>query len=393
MVKRTPTLRGRTDAGDWRCIKKSPIAAVCRMGSKTIRCQPMLMTPRERVIEALNGRMPDRVPMALGFYSPWIEAIEPMTPEEAFPLDLRFLEFNPPHYQDGFLAYLQSLPRDVHVGNLGQLKTYYEWAYHPERGRERPLSGIRSIEGLSDLVLPDLTDPGRTTGLSDRVSEWHRQGLAVAGGPPHLGGELFEMGLRLRGFERFMEDLVARKDLAHHLLDQLARMLIDNVAVLVDTGIDILLLDDDVAMPTGLIVSPAMWREFFKPRLRKAIQAARDLSPDILVFYHSDGDFTSLIPELIEIGVNVINPLQPDCMDAVAVKDAFGDRLALWGTVGTALMWDQGSSQEIRDEVQHRIATLGPEGLLVSPAYDIDFAPLENIEGFVEAVETFGRGH
>jgi uroporphyrinogen decarboxylase len=337
--------------------------------------------------------MPDRVPMALGFYSPWIEAIEPMTPEEVFPLDLRFLEFHPPDHQDGFLGYLQSLPRDIHVGNLGQLETYYEWAYHPERGRERPLGGVRSIEELSDLILPDLTHPGRTAGLSERVSEWHRQGLAVAGGPPHLGGELFEMGLRLRGFEQFMEDLMVRKDLAHHLLDQLARMLIDNVAILVGTGIDILLLDDDVAMPTGLIISPAMWREFFKPRLHKAIQAARELSPDILVFYHSDGDFTSLIPELIGIGVDVINPLQPDCMDAAAVKTAFGDRLALWGTVGTALMWDQGSPREIRDEVRHRIATLGPEGLLISPAYDIDFAPLENIAGFVDAVEDFGRGH
>ncbi len=98
-----------------------------------------------------------------------------------------------------------------------------------------------------------------------------------------------------------------------------------------------------------------------------------------------------MIPDLVKIGVNVINPVQPDCMDAIAIKQEFGDRLAMWGTVGSANTWDFGSPDQIRAEVRHRIATLGPAGLLLAPAYDIDFTPLENIVAFVEAVNEFGQ--
>jgi uroporphyrinogen decarboxylase len=151
------------------------------------------------------------------------------------------------------------------------------------------------------------------------------------------------------------------------------------------------LLDDDVAMPTGLLISPATWREFFKPRLRSIIGLAREAAPDLLIFYHSDGDFTRLLPDLAEIGVNVINPVQPDCMDARAIKAGFGDRLALWGTVGAASDWDFGSPDRIRAEVRQRIEQLGPAGLLLAPAYDIDFTPWENIRAFTEAAREYGR--
>jgi uroporphyrinogen decarboxylase len=88
----------------------------------------------------------------------------------------------------------------------------------------------------------------------------------------------------------------------------------------------------------------------------------------------------------------VINPVQPDCMDALALKQRFGDRLALWGAVGTAALWQHGAPADIRAEVQHRIATLGPAGLLLSPAYDLDYAPFENVAAFVEVVKECGRG-
>ena len=112
--------------------------------------------------------------------------------------------------------------------------------------------------------------------------------------------------------------------------------------------------------------------------------------PDLLVFYHSDGNFTRLVPDLIDIGVNVINPVQPDCMDAAALKRKFGDSLALWGTVGTAALWDRGSPDEIREEARERIAALGKGGgLLIAPAYDVDFTPFENLVAFFEAVDEY----
>jgi uroporphyrinogen decarboxylase len=270
------------------------------------------------------------------------------------------------------------------VGTTAQLRVYHEWDYHPETAGGR-LSGALSVAELAEAVFPDLTSPQRYAGLAEQVRRWHEEGLAVAGSPPHLGGELFESAYRLRGFEQFLLDLKQQPALANYLLDQLTAVTIHNALVLAQAGVDVLLLDDDVAMPTGLLISPATWREFFQPRLRSIIQLAREASPDLLIFYHSDGNFTRLIPDLVEIGVNVINPVQPDCMDAAAIKAEFGDRLALWGTVGTAAAWDFGAPDQIRAEVRQRIQQLGPAGLLLAPAYDIDFTPLDNIVAFVEA--------
>ena len=348
------------------------------------------MNARERVRTALTGGKPDRIPKALGFFPQTFPEIAPVLPEDHFGLDVRFAEFSPPRIQKRFQAYLDGLPRDVHMGSRSQLRNYFEWGYHPERGDERPLSRIRSAAELVEYALPDLADPARYKGLSDRVARWHARGLAVAGAPPHLGGELFEAAWRLRGFDNFLVDLYKRRDLADYLLDQLTAMTVHSALILARAGVDILLLDDDVAMPDRMIIGPGTWREHFKGRLAEVIRLAREVSPDILVFYHCDGNFTAIVSELAEIGVNAINPIQPDCMDAVAVKRAFGDRLALWGTVGTAWQWDFGTPDDIRAEVKLRIHTLGPKGLLLSPAYDLDFTPFENIEAFVEAVADFG---
>jgi uroporphyrinogen decarboxylase len=348
------------------------------------------LNARERVIQALRCRRPDRIPKTLAFFEQPLEAIASQSASDYFNLDIRFAEFDPPDNQEGFLDYMDGLPENVHVGNLAQLRNYHEWQYHPEKGPERPLSKIHSLKELVKFVLPDLSNSARHAGLAKQIQRWHSRGLAVAGSPPHLGGQLFETAWRLRGFENFMVDMIQRAELANYLLDQLTTMLIENALILARAGVDILLLDDDVAMPNKLMVGPATWREYFKPRLARAINIAREESPDLLVFYHSDGNFTELIRDLVDIGVNVINPVQPDCMDAAAIKQEFGDRLALWGTVGDARLWDWGTPDQVRAEVQRCIETLGPEGLVLAPAYDIDFSPFENIVAFNEAVETFG---
>jgi uroporphyrinogen decarboxylase len=350
-----------------------------------------LMNSRERVRQALCCRTPDRIPKALGFFDQDLAAIAPTSPEDYFDLDIRYAEFDPPDNQDTFRRYLDTLPQDIHLGNPAQLRTYHEWRYHPQRGTARPLSGVRSLKDLANYVLPDLSHPARHAGLARKVQDLHDSGFSVAGAPPHLGGELFEAAWRLRGFENFMIDLVYRTEIADYLLDQLTAMLVENALILARAGVDILLLDDDVAMPTGLMIGPATWRRHFKDRLANVINIAREQSPDLLIFYHCDGNFTRLVPDLVEIGVNVINPIQPDCMDAAAIKREFGDRLSIWGAVGSASLWDLGTPDQIRAEVRRCIETIGSRGLLLAPAYDIDFAPFENIAAFVEAVEEYGR--
>ena len=348
------------------------------------------MNARERVCLALTCQRPDRIPIALAFWEESFPEIAPVTPAEHFGLDVRFVQFKPPPEQNGFLDYLRGLPRDVHVGNQAQLAVYHEWDYHPELGPEGPLSHVRTAEELERFVFPDVTHPSRYAGLAEQVRAYHDRGWAVAGSPPHLGGELFESAYRLRGFQNFMADLNQRKPLTNYLLDQLTALLIHNALILAHAGVDILLLDDDVAMSSGMIIGLHTWREFFKPRLADVIRLARQVNPELLIFYHSDGDFTAIVADLAEIGFNVINPLQPDCMDAAAIKRHLGDQVALWGGVGSATLWQHGRPADIRAEVKAVIEALGPEGLLLCPAYDLDFAPFENIVAFVEAAREFG---
>jgi len=252
------------------------------------------VTPMECVRQALTCRKPDRIPKALGFFSQELQQTQPKATDDYFNLDIRYAAFAPPRTQNTFRSYLERLPDDVHIGNLSQLRTYHEWHYHPEREGHRLLEHARSLADFVEAILPDRADPKRHGHLPDQVRQWHEQGLAVAGAPPHLGGDLFEPAYRLRGFETFLDDLLGRKDLACYLLDQFTAMLIHSVVILAEAGVDILLLADDVAMPNQLILSPSLWREFFKPRLARAIQTAREVSPDLLIFYHSDGDFTRL---------------------------------------------------------------------------------------------------
>lgn len=349
------------------------------------------MNPRERVRLALTCRRPDRIPKALGFFAVSRPETEPVPTEDHFQIDVRFARFDPLPEQDDFRRYLADLPEDVHLGDMDQLRTYHEWGYHPEsEPDDRPRSRER-IEATLERIMPNLTHPSRSLNLPAQVRAWHDAGWAVAGAPPHLGGKLFEAAYRLRGFQRFLLDLATSEPWANYLLDQLTELLVHNVLLLAHAGVDVLLLDDDVAMPTGLVIGPQMWRRFLKPRFARAICAAREVSPELIVFYHSDGDFTGLVPDLIDAGVNVINPVQPDCMDAAAIKRAFGDRLALWGTVGTANLWVRGTPDQIRREVKHRVETLGPEGLLLSPAYDLDYVPFANIAAFCEAADEYGR--
>ena len=134
-----------------------------------------------------------------------------------------------------------------------------------------------------------------------------------------------------------------------------------------------------------------------RERVRQALLCRKpDQIPKALGFF--DQSLEAIAPtrpenyfNLVDIGINVINPVQPDCMDAIAIKREFGDKLAIWGSVGSSRLWDWGTPAQVRAEVRHRIEDLGPEGLLLAPAYDIDYAPFDNIVAFVEAVEECGQ--
>jgi uroporphyrinogen decarboxylase len=343
---------------------------------------------RERILAALDGEAPDRVPLALSFYDVDGAALAPPGAWREDLVDVAFVAFPVSAEEAELRRRAMPFDGDTRLGSASQAARYASWGYHPEeRAGANPLEHARTLDDLERFPFPDVTGPYVLDGLARQVAEIHARGLAAGGNTPHLGGELFEAAWRLRGLENFLVDLVARKEMAHFLLDRLAELARRNAVALARAGVDVLALDDDVGMPGTMMISPDLWREFFRSRLAGIIDAARVAKPDLRVIYHSDGHVEPILGDLVEIGVNGLNPLQPEHMDAARIRRRFGTTLALWGTVGRQTTFAFASPAEIRAEVRERVRTLGPGGLVLCPAYDIDEpdVPWENIAAFLEA--------
>ncbi len=349
------------------------------------------MQSRERVLIAMDGGEPDRVPCALSFYRVEIEDLAPPGQLCDDWIDIQFVRFTPSPEEEAWYRTVRPHPPDTRLGTFDQVSTYARWNYEPQSlERRNPLARACTLDDLREFSFPEVSTFRYPKGLWQQVRALHVKGLAAGGNLPHLGGELFETAWRLRGLENFLLDMIERPAWAHLLLDRLTAYACRNVRALAHANIDVLALDDDIGMPGTMMISPPTWRAFFKSRLAHIIQAARDVKPDLRVLFHSDGYFDPIIEDLIEIGVQAINPLQPEYMDAAQIRQRFGSRLALWGTVGNQRTFSHASPAEIRHEVQQHVEMLGRRGLILCPAYDIGEPdiPWENIAAFLEAVRS-----
>ena len=199
---------------------------------------------------------------------------------------------------------------------------------------------------------------------------------------------MFEVAWYLRGMEDFMMDLMSGEDIAFALLDILTEMRVGMARRYGEAGVDLLMLGDDVATQIDMMISPALWRETLKPRLARVIRAAKEARPEILIFYHGDGNMETILPDLIEIGVEVLNPVQPECMDPVKMKAKYGDQLAFWGCIGTQTTMPFGTPDDVKRTVRELIASVGKGGgLFLAPTHTLEpDVPWANVEAFMEAV-------
>ena len=157
--------------------------------------------------------------------------------------------------------------------------------------------------------------------------------------------------------------------------------------------VDILFLGDDIGMQQTIMMSEEMYTTWIKPRLKKIIGAAKAVRPDLLVFYHSCGYIEPFIPHLIEVGVDVLNPIQPECMDVEKIFREYGDRLSFHGTIGTQSVMPFGTPEEVRANVKRNLDLAGDKsGLFVAPTHLLEPAvPWENIRAYVEACQNYTR--
>jgi len=203
----------------------------------------------------------------------------------------------------------------------------------------------------------------------------------------------FEAAWYLRGYEEFLTDLMVNKDFAHALLDRIFTFQLVTGKKIAEAGADIVWLGDDFGTQHSLILSPDVWREFFKPRYARLIGEIRKVKPDVKIAYHSDGNIEAILPEYIEAGIDILNAVQPKSMDTAHLKRRFGDRLSFWGTVDIQEVMPFGTPEDVAEEVRLRIRSAGPGGgLIVGPSHNFQpDVPLDNILAFYNAAKKYGK--
>jgi uroporphyrinogen decarboxylase len=161
---------------------------------------------------------------------------------------------------------------------------------------------------------------------------------------------------------------------------------------LIEKGADLLWLADDLGGEHQLLMSPEIFREMIKPNMGYMIDALKKNNRNIKIAFHSDGYIEPIIDDFLEVGVDLLNPIQPESMDPASIKKRYGKRVGLWGTVSTQQTLPFGNPQDVEDEVRQRIETCGPGGgFLLAPTHNIQLdVPFENIEAFYKAVKMYG---
>jgi len=200
---------------------------------------------------------------------------------------------------------------------------------------------------------------------------------------------IFETAWALRGLEQMMMDFVENPELADAILEIPFQYHLAAAKKLVTLGVDMIWTGDDVGGQSAMILSPAMWRRILKPRMAKFFGELKRINPSVKIAYHSDGAIDPIIPDLIEIGLDVLNPIQPACLDPVRLKREYGDKLCFWGSIDEQHTLPFGTPQDVRNEVLARIETLGQGGgLILGPTHHVQLdTPMENFHAMLETIK------
>ena len=252
-----------------------------------------------------------------------------------------------------------------------------------------PMETFTTAEEVRRFPVPDLLADYRWQDVADQVTRIKQQGLAAI----YSAIQIFEPAWYLRGLDNLLVDMVLEPEIAAACLDRMTEIQSGIAARMAAAGVDLIVFGDDVGTQKSLMMQPETWRTWLKPTMRRAISAAKNINPDLLAYYHSDGVIHDIIPDLIEIGVDVLNPVQPECMDPAQIKMQYGDRLSFWGTIGTQTTMPFGTPDEVRETVRLRIETVGRGGgLVIAPTHLLEpEVPWANIDALVEAVRTYGQ--
>jgi len=277
------------------------------------------------------------------------------------------------------------LPDGTQINGLGVAEVparYYHFT-----GYISPLRNATSLAEIEDYPTWDPEAHDWEPAVAE-VAAAHEAGRSVM----IALGNMYESAWQVRGYEQFLMDTIERPAWAECLLEKFLRQNYHAAVGAARAGVDYIFCGDDVASQKAMMFSTETWRTMILSRWGECWRAIKDTDPRCAIGYHTDGNCTEIVGEMLDAGLDFLNPVQPECVDADALKARYGDRLGLHGCIGTQTTMPFGTPGDVRARVAECVEKYGQQGgLILAPTHMLEpEVPLENIDALCEACREYG---
>ena len=254
-----------------------------------------------------------------------------------------------------------------------------------------PMAHVKTAKDVEDFEFPDPLAEGRYDDAEKYIKMYKDEYFIV--GDMEL--TTYDMMQQLVGTEKLLMDLALEADYIEALMDKTKDFALAVGKKLISMGVDGIWSGDDFGAQNGMLISPKMWRKYFKGRYRQVYSELKAVNPNIIIMQHCDGAVAPILNDWIEVGLEVFNPVQPNVPghDPQDLKSKFGDKLSFWGAIDQQKLLPNGTKEEIEADVAEKIRILGKGGgYMCSPAHIIQSdTSMENVEAFISAVKKIGK--
>lgn len=354
-----------------------------------------IFSPRERVMRQFRRQPVDRMPRTLdigaspGVDTRYMEIFRSHTgsddPATYFSYDIRSVSVNLTPQAEDFRSYYDSLPLGTVFDEFGV--GHLESDEFPLGMEFHPWSKFSSPKQIVEYPFPTF-EP--SADLINAVRHWQSQEYAVSA----ASGSLNEWCYALRGMEEFFIDLVDRPEMADAILQRVWSLVLTIARTLSEFGVDVICMYGDMGSQDRLLFSPSLWERWFFPRWRSVVETVHRINPQALVLYHSCGAIEPIIPSIVKAGFDILNPVQPESMDPVAIKRCYGEEISLWGGIGMQSTMLKRNVRSVREDIVRVVESWAPGGgTIVTIAQTLlPDVPWENVEVLCATVEEVSRG-
>jgi len=372
------------------------------------------MNSRERVKMVLEHKEPDRVPLDLWGCASRVHTDLYLEIMKHLDMEVRpqdhIRKGSTTEYVDYRLSDIVGSDfRHIHIGKADYFTKYTDDDGNiiDEWGVGRKMIGIHpsltyhpladaTVEDLDNYKWPTAKDPGRIRGIKEQAKDWYENTDYAISSTTAISGLFLEICQYLRGVEQFLMDLYINPEFAHKLIEKVTDIIIEmNVYFLepVAEYVEWIEFTSDYGTQSSLFISPDIFRKFFKESHRKLAKAIKEVNPNVKVFLHSCGSVKDIIPDLIDAGVDILNPIQPLAtgMDSGELKEKFGDKVVFHGAVDVQVAMN-GSLEDVEADVKLRMDSLKDGGgYICSHANHLQHdCPVENFFAMYEFAKKYG---